>query len=169
MCTGEDDHIGNVGTVKSCPTRDEVDQRRKARRDEENAARAERMRMTEEEQELCRKRAQEKLEARQQEEIQRIRTEEKHTADPDTDSAAGGAAAANEAEIRRRAAAAGQAQTDPYGVLEVESDAQMTAIRKAYRRLSLQLHPDKVKDAELKELAQKAFMDLVAAYEVPVA
>lgn len=21
MCTGEDDHIGNIGTVKSCPTR----------------------------------------------------------------------------------------------------------------------------------------------------
>lgn len=28
------------------------------------------------------------------------------------------------------------------------------------------MHPDKVKDTELKELASVAFMDIVAAYEV---
>ena len=149
------------GTVKSCPTREEVELKRQKRREEEEKARAERTQMTEEEQLLCRKRAQEKLSAKQEEELQRLRAE-----DAATDSAAGGAAAANEAEIRRRAAAAPQAESDPYGVLELDAEAQMTAIRKNYRRLSLQLHPDKVKDAELKELAQKAFMDLVAAYEV---
>lgn len=161
MCTGEDDHIGNAGTVKSCPSRSEVNRKRQARREEEDRARAERKRMTEEEQELCRKRAQDKLSAKQEEELQRLRAE-----DVGTDSADGGAAAANDAEIRRRAAAAGQAETDPYGVLELDSEAQMTQIRKAYRRLSLQMHPDKVKDPELKLLAQKAFMDIVAAYEV---
>jgi len=135
MCTGEDDHIGNAGTVKSCPTRSEVNIKRKMRRDEEEKARAERRQMTEEEQELCRKRAQDKLSAKQEEELQRLRGE-----DTGTDSAAGGAAAANEAEIRRRAAAAPQAESDPYGVLELDSEAQMTAIRKAYRRLSLQVH-----------------------------
>lgn len=161
MCTGEDDHIGNAGTVKSCPSRSEVNRKRQKRREEEDKAREERKRMTEEEEEMCRKRAQDKLSAKQEEELQRLRTE-----DVGTDSADGGAAAANEAEIRRRAAAAGQAETDPYGVLELDSEAQMTQIRKAYRRLSLQMHPDKVKDPELKQLAQKAFMDVVAAYEV---
>mmetsp|Transcript_15762 Transcript_15762/g.23152 ORF Transcript_15762/g.23152 Transcript_15762/m.23152 type:complete len:667 (+) Transcript_15762:33-2033(+) len=161
MCTGEDDHIGNIGTVKSCPTRAEVNSKRVARREEEDKARAERKVMSEEDQELCRKRAEDKLSAKQQEELQRLRTE-----DSSTDSASGGPTEANHAEIRRRAAAVGQAQTDPYGVLELDAEAQMTAIRKAYRRLSLQLHPDKIKDTELKALAQTAFMDLVAAYEV---
>ena len=36
------------------------------------------------------------------------------------------------------------ATRQPYEVLGVETDAQMNAIRKAYRRLSLLLHPDKV-------------------------
>ena len=162
MCTGEDDHIGNVGTVKSCPTRAEVERKRQARRDEEEKARAERKRMSDEEAETCRQRAEGKLRAKQEEELERLRAETNDGAD-DAD---GAKAAATEAEIRRRAAEAGLAQTDPYGVLELDSEAQMTAIRKAYRQLSLRLHPDKVKSAEMKELAQKAFMDVVAAYEV---
>jgi hypothetical protein len=171
MCTGETDHIGNVGTVKSCPTREEVNRKRQARKEEEQKAREERLRMTDEDAQICRQRAKERLAAKQAEELQRLRAESNagegsaSGADDGAEEAAA-AAAHKEAEIRRRAAAAGQAETDPYGVLEVESEEQMTAIRKAYRRLSLLLHPDKIKDAELKELAQKAFMDVVAAYEV---
>jgi len=46
------------------------------------------------------------------------------------------------------------------------STCAWTHAREHGRRLSLQLHPDKIKDTELKALAQTAFMDLVAAYEV---
>jgi len=115
-----------------------VNSKRVARREEEDKARAERKVMSEEDQELCRKRAEDKLSAKQQEELQRLRTE-----DSSTDSASGGATEANHAEIRRRAAAVGQAQTDPYGVLELDAEAQMTTIRKAYRSHSANLvtHP----------------------------
>jgi preprotein translocase subunit Sec63 len=35
---------------------------------------------------------------------------------------------------------------DPYAILEIETDADNRAIKKQYRRLSLQLHPDKNPD-----------------------
>ena len=72
--------------------------------------------------------------------MERLRAE-----DVGTDSASGGAAAANEAEIRRRAAAAGQAETDPYGVLEVDSEAQMTQIRKRASSLEVRARTRKSK------------------------
>uniref|UniRef100_A0A8C9UXR0 DnaJ (Hsp40) homolog, subfamily C, member 1 n=1 Tax=Scleropages formosus TaxID=113540 RepID=A0A8C9UXR0_SCLFO len=49
-----------------------------------------------------------------------------------------------------------------YEFLSVERDASSTDIRKAYRRLSLTLHPDKNKD----ENAETQFRQLVAIYEV---
>jgi curved DNA-binding protein CbpA len=32
---------------------------------------------------------------------------------------------------------------DPYQILQIENDADERAIRKQYRKLSLQMHPDK--------------------------
>ncbi|XP_064202727.1 dnaJ homolog subfamily C member 1 [Anguilla rostrata] len=49
-----------------------------------------------------------------------------------------------------------------YEFLSVEQDASSADIRKAYRRLSLTLHPDKNKD----ENAETQFRQLVAIYEV---
>ncbi|KAJ8383296.1 hypothetical protein AAFF_G00222320 [Aldrovandia affinis] len=49
-----------------------------------------------------------------------------------------------------------------YEFLSVEQDASSVDIRKAYRRLSLTLHPDKNKD----ENAETQFRQLVAIYEV---
>ncbi|MFT7813850.1 dnaJ homolog subfamily C member 1 [Arapaima gigas] len=49
-----------------------------------------------------------------------------------------------------------------YQFLSVEQDASAADIRKAYRRLSLTLHPDKNKD----ENAETQFRQLVAIYEV---
>jgi DnaJ-domain-containing protein 1 len=68
-------------------------------------------------------------------------------------------------ELKRRAKLAGQGASKPYEVLGVQLSATRSEIKKAYRRLSLLLHPDKVKDPKQKEVAQSVFMDIVAAYE----
>lgn len=49
-----------------------------------------------------------------------------------------------------------------YDVLNISSDATMSDVNKAFRTLSIQVHPDKVK-AEWKERAQQAFARLTAA------
>jgi thiol-disulfide isomerase/thioredoxin len=69
-------------------------------------------------------------------------------------------------ELKRRAKLAGQGASKPYEVLGVQVSATRSEIKKAYRRLSLLLHPDKVKDPKQKVVAQSVFMDIVAAYEV---
>lgn len=53
----------------------------------------------------------------------------------------------------------------PYEVLEVEFSAAPSTIRKAYRKRSLWLHPDKAPES-CKALAANAFSALVAAYEI---
>eukprot|EP00750_Incisomonas_marina_P032337 INCI9142.4.p1 GENE.INCI9142.4~~INCI9142.4.p1 ORF type:complete len:984 (+),score=126.33 INCI9142.4:332-2953(+) len=53
----------------------------------------------------------------------------------------------------------------PYEVLEVEFTAVPSTIRKAYRKRSLWLHPDKAPES-CKALAANAFSALVAAYEI---
>ena len=69
-------------------------------------------------------------------------------------------------ELNNRAKTAGMGATKPYDVLGVSASATRSEIKKAYRRLSLMLHPDKIKDAKLKDIANTVFMDIVAAYEV---
>ena len=51
---------------------------------------------------------------------------------------------------------------DPYEILGVERDADADAIKKAYRRLARQLHPDVNPDPE----TQERFKEVSAAYEV---
>jgi translocation protein SEC63 len=52
---------------------------------------------------------------------------------------------------------------DPYQILELENDADERTIRKAYRRLSLQMHPDKNPE---NPLAVQEFIRLTKAYNV---
>jgi len=52
---------------------------------------------------------------------------------------------------------------DPYQILGVEPDAEMPAIKKAYRRLSLIKHPDKNPD---DPLAVTEFIQITKAYTV---
>ncbi|MGN6251235.1 MAG: molecular chaperone DnaJ [Marmoricola sp.] len=52
--------------------------------------------------------------------------------------------------------------SDPYATLGVDRDADADTIKKAYRRLARQLHPDVNPDAD----AQERFKEVSAAYEV---
>ncbi|KAL7750993.1 secretory subunit [Sorochytrium milnesiophthora] len=54
---------------------------------------------------------------------------------------------------------------DPYQVLGVEEGAPLSAVRKAYRQLSLTEHPDKV-PLDQKTAAEKRFIDISKAYKV---
>ncbi len=53
--------------------------------------------------------------------------------------------------------------SDYYKILGVTKEANQTQIRKAFRKLALQYHPDKNKNSE--ESKQK-FMEIVKAYEI---
>ncbi|CAK7271782.1 hypothetical protein SEPCBS57363_004801 [Sporothrix epigloea] len=55
---------------------------------------------------------------------------------------------------------------DPYRALGVESDADLAAIKTAYRRLVLKCHPDKVQDPALKAAKQDEFQRVQQAYEI---
>lgn len=54
---------------------------------------------------------------------------------------------------------------DFYKILNVPRNANINQIKKAYRKLAKELHPDKQGD---NPLAQEKFQDLGAAYEVSV-
>lgn len=55
---------------------------------------------------------------------------------------------------------------DPYDTLGVAPDATQDEIKKAYRRLALQHHPDKVSDESLREESEIKFKEVAAAYEL---
>jgi len=53
-----------------------------------------------------------------------------------------------------------------YATLGVEPTASGESVRKAYRKLVLTCHPDKVRDASAKPEAERLFRQIVTAYEV---
>lgn len=55
--------------------------------------------------------------------------------------------------------------SDPYRILGVEPDADSATIKKAYRKLVLSCHPDKVTDVSLKAQKQEEFHQIQQAYE----
>lgn len=59
-------------------------------------------------------------------------------------------------------------EDNPHRVLGVEPGASQDDIRRAYRRLATQYHPDKVAHlgADLRHLAEQKFKAIQAAYEV---
>ncbi|TPX36853.1 hypothetical protein SeMB42_g03886 [Synchytrium endobioticum] len=54
---------------------------------------------------------------------------------------------------------------DPYEIMGLDSSASFAEIKKQYRRLSLQWHPDKVEESQ-KEAAEAVFIDISKAYKV---
>ena len=55
---------------------------------------------------------------------------------------------------------------DPYKALGVDKDADLGAIKTAYRKLVLKCHPDKVQDPDLKAAKQDEFQRVQQAYEI---
>lgn len=53
-----------------------------------------------------------------------------------------------------------------YSILSVDTNASGESVRKAYRKLVLKCHPDKVRDPALKPDAEALFQKIVTAYEV---
>ncbi|SCW04251.1 LAFE_0H09406g1_1 [Lachancea fermentati] len=55
---------------------------------------------------------------------------------------------------------------NPYETLEVDRNASQEEIRKAYRRLALQHHPDKVSDESQRATSEIRFKEIAVAYEI---
>ncbi|QLG74559.1 hypothetical protein HG535_0G04420 [Zygotorulaspora mrakii] len=56
--------------------------------------------------------------------------------------------------------------TSLYEVLEISADATQIEIKRAYRKLALRWHPDKVSDEGVREESELKFKEISAAYEV---
>ncbi|RMD42065.1 hypothetical protein DV735_g3069, partial [Chaetothyriales sp. CBS 134920] len=55
---------------------------------------------------------------------------------------------------------------DPYRALSVSKDADISAIRSAYRKLVLKHHPDRIQDPALKDRGKSEFQKIQQAYEL---
>jgi len=66
----------------------------------------------------------------------------------------------------REAATAAQSESQAYAVLGLEPGADFEAVKKAYRKLSMQYHPDKVAHLgeEFKAVAEEKMKEINAAY-----
>ncbi|MBP5517443.1 MAG: TerB family tellurite resistance protein [Bacteroidales bacterium] len=58
-------------------------------------------------------------------------------------------------------------EKDPYKILEIDKTATDEEVRKAYRRMAVKFHPDKVESlgADVKKAAEEKFKSVQAAYE----
>ncbi|MBP5391336.1 MAG: TerB family tellurite resistance protein [Bacteroidales bacterium] len=58
-------------------------------------------------------------------------------------------------------------EKDPYKILEIDSSATDEEVRKAYRRMAVKYHPDKVESlgADVKKAAEEKFKSVQSAYE----
>jgi DnaJ family protein C protein 7 len=58
-----------------------------------------------------------------------------------------------------------QSRKDYYKILGVTKDASDAEIKKAYRKLALQYHPDKNQDTEKKDQVEAKFKEIGEAYQ----
>jgi hypothetical protein len=118
------------------------------------------------------KRAQQRLEQRELEELARVSNEMKGD---DTNKKTKKSAKKSEEDqhrieavlkyVERSKSDATRGAKAPYLALNVDKTATQSEIRKAYRTLTLLLHPDK-NELEYRDLAESAFREVVAAYEI---
>lgn len=57
-------------------------------------------------------------------------------------------------------------QNDPYQILGITKDADISVVRREFRKLALKCHPDKFQDAAVKEVKQHEFSLVYQAYEL---
>lgn len=189
MCDGEHDHVGALSpnVVQQCPTISETRAAHEARRALKSEADRARIEPSKpkadatpassgdaQEHLEARQRAEERLEQRGDEELRRVAAELKAGDDAEGAGAEPSKPQPTAAQLerleqlRRRADAAASGaggQHDPYATLGVSKEATQSEIRRAYRRLTVVLHPDK-NDADAHDIALAAFRDLVVAFEI---
>lgn len=154
-CQGEDDHVGlgGIGSHTTCPNLEEIDRKRaeKRRRREE----AERERLEE------------------KAKLENLR-DENYSTNNDSKSEESNKPSGQDKidrwnELKRRSDLSltdGYGAKFPYETLNLDVTCSTADIKKQYRRLSVQLHPDKNTDADLKEMAERAFKDLADAHGI---
>lgn len=59
-----------------------------------------------------------------------------------------------------------QEKRDPYEILGVDRSADESAIKRAFKKKAMRMHPDRVSDPHLKRRSEKAFKQLNEAYRV---
>jgi thiol-disulfide isomerase/thioredoxin len=161
-CQGETDHVGNVGTVKQCPTKDDLQNaraRKKLLKDGTIAAAAA----------AAKKKAQEDIEAAANKLKEDSNREDAAFLPSDIEHISN---LKQRAELSRSATTAGvggsgvrYGASHPYETLDIKKTATAREVRRAYIYLSTRLHPDK-NLFEFQEDAAAAFADLSAAYEL---
>jgi len=160
-CQGETDHVGTIGTVKQCPTKEDLQSaraRKKLLKDGTIAAAA-----------AAKKKAQEDADAAAAKLKEDAMREDAPFSPTDAEHLAN---LKRRAELSRSATTAGVGGTGtrygashPYETLDIKKTATAREVRRAYIYLSTKLHPDK-NLGEVQEDAAAAFADLSAAYEL---
>ncbi|KAF2806320.1 heat shock protein DnaJ, partial [Mytilinidion resinicola] len=56
--------------------------------------------------------------------------------------------------------------SNPYVILDVAQDADITTIHKAYHRIALRCHPDKIQDPALRKAGEEEFKKVQNAVEL---
>ncbi|KAF2492545.1 heat shock protein DnaJ, partial [Lophium mytilinum] len=54
----------------------------------------------------------------------------------------------------------------PYEILGVSHDANFGTVKKAYHKLCLEYHPDRIADPAHREIGQEKFKEIQNAYEI---
>lgn len=157
QCQGQEDHVGygGIGDHTSCPTAEEIDERRRERRARRAEAREDALKKKEKEKEL-----------EQKEKLKRMAGIDGDLNPEEEEAAYDKIERYNDLLRRSQLAEEEYGSRYPYETLGVDSTSSSNDIRKAYRKLSVMFHPDKNPGEEEKALADLAFKDIVAAHDI---
>jgi thiol-disulfide isomerase/thioredoxin len=155
-CQGEVDHVGlgGIGSHTQCPNLDEIDRKR-----------AEKKKRKEEAEQERRDEADKLKKLREGDTLPDL-SDNKDDSNSNTNPGYDKIERWNELKRRSELSKStdGYGTKFPYEVLGLDMTCSTTDIKKQYRRLSVQFHPDKNTDSDVKELAEMVFKDLADAY-----